>query len=246
MPHASYPIRMAAIMVIAGAITLTGGAPRAADPQPYTVSLGKTGNGALDAALDGSSELVSLRESAPVGPFALVARARNDQARFTTALNSFGYFGGRAVIRIDSHPIDDPSLVDLLQDLPAKPPAKVEVTFDPGPQFHLRNITVLGSVPPDAAAALDLKPGGPAMASDVLAAQQRLLTTLRNEGYALAKVDLVPAMVHLPEHVMDVTFRCRPGHAWISGRSPFRGCATSIHHSSAAESRCIAESSSAR
>ncbi len=223
MPRATHLIRKTAVMVIAGAITITGGAPHAADPQPYTVSMGKTGNAALDAALDGSSELVSLRESAPVGPFALVARARNDQARFATALNSFGYFGGRSAIRIDSHPIDDPNLVDLLQDLPSRPPAKVEVTFDPGPQFHLRTVTVLGSVPPDAAAALDLKPGAPAVARDVLAAEQRLLSALRDEGYALAKVDLVPATVHLPQQVMDVTFTVQTGPRVDIGPITFHG-----------------------
>ena len=67
MPRAFHLIRMAAVIVIAGAITITGRAPHAADPQPYTVSMGKTGNAALDAALDGSSELVSLRESALSG-----------------------------------------------------------------------------------------------------------------------------------------------------------------------------------
>jgi translocation and assembly module TamA len=223
MPRASHLIRMAALMVIAGAITITDGAPFAADPQPYTVSMGKTGNAALDGALDGSSELVSLRESAPVGPFALVARARNDQARFATALDSFGYFSGRAVIRIDNRAIDDPELVDLLEDSPSHPPAKVEVTFYPGPRFHLRNVTLLGSVPPDAAAALDLKTGAPAVAGDVLAAQQRLLSALRNQGYALAKVELVPATVHLPQQVMDVTFKVQTGPRVDIGPITFQG-----------------------
>jgi len=38
----------------------------AADPQPYTVTLKPTGDSALDAALQGSSTLISLQKSAPV------------------------------------------------------------------------------------------------------------------------------------------------------------------------------------
>ena len=38
---------------------------RAADPQPYTVTLKPTGDSALDAALQGSSTLISLQKSAP-------------------------------------------------------------------------------------------------------------------------------------------------------------------------------------
>ena len=50
----------------------------AADPQPYKVDIKKTGESMLDTALNGSSQLESLREKAPVGPFALVSRARQD------------------------------------------------------------------------------------------------------------------------------------------------------------------------
>ena len=88
--------------------------PRAADPQPYSVSLEKAGNDALDQALLDSSNLVSLRESAPVGPFALVERARADAARFVTALHSFGYYKATVDITIAGHAMQDSNLPDLL------------------------------------------------------------------------------------------------------------------------------------
>ena len=182
-----------------------------ADPQPYTVTLGKTSDTALNTALDGSSELVSLRQTAPVGPFALVARALRDQGRFRTALQSFGYFKGTVDIRIDGHPIRDSNLVDLLQAAPSSPPASVTVQFDTGPQFHLGQVVINGTVPPQAAQVLQLSPGVSARAADVLAAQRRLLSALRNEGYALAKVDLPPAVVHLPQNQMDVAFDVTSG-----------------------------------
>lgn len=202
---------------------MTAPAPRAADPQPYTVTLAKTGNSALDAALSGSSNLVSLRQTAPVGPFALVARARDDQARFTTALQSFGYFQGQVEIRIQGRPIDDPALVNLLEQAPASPPAQVAVNFTLGPEFHLRRVSLQGQVPPEAAAKLDLPAGAPALSGSVLAAQQRLLSALRDEGYALATVNLEPATVDLGTQSMDVAFKVDTGPRVDIGPITFQG-----------------------
>ena len=53
-------------------------ATRAADPQPYSVTLKPTGDKPLDTALHDASMLVSLEKKAPVGGFALVERARED------------------------------------------------------------------------------------------------------------------------------------------------------------------------
>jgi translocation and assembly module TamA len=64
----------------------------AADPVAYTLRLSPTGNGGLDAALAGSSQLAALRKTAPAGPFALVARARADIGGLQTAMDSFGYY----------------------------------------------------------------------------------------------------------------------------------------------------------
>src|SRR4051794_2168072 len=90
-------------------------AARAADPVPYTVRFVPTGEADLDAAVHDSSQLLSLRESAPVGPFALVARSRADADRFTAALGSFGYYAGRVSIRVAGHPLDNPDLLRLLE-----------------------------------------------------------------------------------------------------------------------------------
>jgi translocation and assembly module TamA len=199
------------IVILAIVLALRGQTPQAADPEPYAVTIAKTPDSALNAALSGSSDLESLRTTAPVGPFALVERARRDQDRFVTALQSFGYFKGRVAITINGHPLNDTSLVSLLQQAPASPPAKVDVAVMPGPQFHVGRVTVIGLVPPEAQAALNLHPGQPAVASDVLAAQGRLLNALREEGYALAKVNLQPAVVHLNENVMDVAIKVATG-----------------------------------
>ena len=101
-------------MFAAAAFALIAPQSRAADPQPYAVSFAKTDNEALDQALHDLSNLVSLRESTPVGPFALVERAREDASRFMTALHSFGYYKGSVEISIAGHPLQESDLPDLL------------------------------------------------------------------------------------------------------------------------------------
>ena len=98
-----------------------------ADPQPYAVSLAPTGNGALDAALKGSSQLESLRTTAPVGPFALVGRAQQDIDRLQTVLRGFGYYQGSVTITIGGRPLDDPGLAAAIEELPKETEAAVEI-----------------------------------------------------------------------------------------------------------------------
>ncbi|HLY89651.1 MAG TPA: BamA/TamA family outer membrane protein [Acetobacteraceae bacterium] len=191
-------------------LTWTGEA-LGADPQPYAVTLKPTGNTALDQALHDASQLVSLRENAPVGPFALVARAREDAGRFQTALNSFGYYKAIAVLTIDGHALDDATLPDTLDHAPANPPVSVVVSFDLGPLFHLGAVTIQGNIPEAARAALGLAQGAPAVASGVLAAQQRLLSAIRAAGHPLAKVDLPPVTLRPAANLMDVTFQASAG-----------------------------------
>src|SRR5260370_9822035 len=69
---------------------------RAADPQPYTVTIVPTAQPDLDHALTDASTLVSLREKAPVGPFALATRARDDIGRLNTCLQTYVYYKSNA------------------------------------------------------------------------------------------------------------------------------------------------------
>lgn len=180
---------------------------RAADPQPYTVTLKPTGNSALDAALQGSATLISLQKSAPVGGFALIQRARQDKQRFETALHSFGYYKATVNLTIAGHALDDPSLPAIIDAAPADPPMQVVASFDLGPRFRLGKVTISGEVPPDVRGRLNLEPGQPAVAADVLAAQGRLLAGLRSDGYPLAKVPTPVAILHPDQDLLDVEFQ---------------------------------------
>ncbi len=186
-------------------------AARAADPQPYQVTIAPTGDAAIDGALRDSSTLIALRQSAPVGPFALVTRAQGDATRLETALHSFGYYDGHATIRVDGRPLDDPGLPDALAAKPAGSEAAVTITAERGPLFHLRRVTVTGAVSEADRAKLGIAPGDPVIASKVLAAQGALLASLRDSGHALATVSDPDAVETPAEHVIDVTFHADPG-----------------------------------
>jgi translocation and assembly module TamA len=184
---------------------------QAADPQPYTVTIHNTGISGLDAALHASSQLESLRKGAPVGPFALIGRAQDDGERLATVIESFGYYRRALSITIEGKALDDSALADSLAALSKDHPAKVEVVIELGPQYHVRKITIDGDISPAARSAMQLESGAPAVAANVLAARERLLNTLEEEGHALAKVDEPIAYEDRSEPVLDLEFKVEAG-----------------------------------
>jgi translocation and assembly module TamA len=205
----------------AAAVTLAAllAAPRcdAADPQPYSVSLPHTGDDALDAALAASSQLESLRKATPVSPAALIGRAQADVGRLQTVLGSFGYYQGKVGITVQGRPLDDPTLGEALADLPSGTSASTSIGVLLGPLYRLRAINIEGTLPDSARSALELSPGAPAIAANVLAAGVRLRTRLRDDGYALAVLS-APVAYEIPEaRVLDVTFKVDAGAQYRIG-----------------------------
>jgi translocation and assembly module TamA len=218
------PRRGARAWLLAGlVIALLGVVARAADPQPYSVAIRKTGDAELDKAVSDASLLVSLREKAPVDPFALIARARDDEQRFLSVLYGLGFYDGQVSIRIGGHALDDPSLTDYLTGLPAQPPVPVTVSIQRGPLFSLGTVTIEGSLPEAAQKELQLAPGAPAVAAEVLAARVRLLNALRDEGYALATVSEPVAILDPSAQTLDISFQVDTGPRVDIGPISFKG-----------------------
>jgi translocation and assembly module TamA len=216
---------VAGACVVALALGLAGPSGRAADPLPYTVTLTPSGDAGVDQAAHDAASLVSLRAGAPAGPFALVARARNDIARLTEVLNSAGYYDGHVTITIAGKDIAAIDLPDTLAALPATPPVPVVVTLTRGALFHLRHVTVTGDAPAEAVAKLGLESGAPARAEDVVAAGDRLLAALRASGHALAKVSPPRATLVPAEQALDVSFDVQAGPRVAIGRITIAGLA---------------------
>lgn len=195
----------------------------AADPQAYKVEFAGTGDGVLDGTLKATSELQALRESAPVSPFGLIARARGDIDRLKTVLESYGYYQSSILVTIDGQPLTSPTLGDTLTAYPKDKDAHVALTFNLGPLYHLGEVTIDGELPESVRGALSLKSGAPAVASYVLGAGARLLTALQEDGYAFAKVDAPVAYEDQTLPMLDVTFHVTPGERVNIGEIKIQG-----------------------
>ena len=195
----------------------------AANSVAYRVSIAPTGNGGLDAALAATSELRTLRGTAPVGPFGLIVRARTDVDRLKTVLDSFGYYESSVRITIDGRRLADPQLPESLADIAKGRDAAVAVAFALGPRYLIGRIAFDGEVPPFARAALGLRAGEPAVAAAVLAGGARVRTALEDHGYAFARVDPPVATLDATHRVLDIAFpvvtgpRVRIGSISIDG-----------------------------
>ena len=208
--------------ILLGALLLQCGVSFAADPQPYRVDLTPTGNGALDATLKATSQLVALRTN-PVDPFGLMARARGDVGRLKTVVESYGYYQSSVAITINALALDDPSLGDTLSALPKSEAAHCRVSITLGPLYHVGRVDIDGSVPTELRGSLALAPGVPAVANDVLTSGARLLTALEDNGYAFAKVDPPIAYEDPQQRVLNISFHVVTGPKVRIGEISFEG-----------------------
>jgi translocation and assembly module TamA len=214
---------LATVLVLATASSYSVSPAYAADPQPYKVELVSSGNSDMNATLKATSDLVTLRSSAPVGPFGLIGRARSDLDRLKTVLESYGYYQSYVAITIDGLALDDPTLGEELTAKPAKDDARVKVTFTLGELYHLRKVDIDGELPKSLEDTLALKSGATAVASQVLAAGDRLQTALEDEGYAFATVDPPIAHEDPSNRVLDVSFHVVTGAKVNIGEIRIRG-----------------------
>jgi translocation and assembly module TamA len=206
-------------------LCLATGISAIAEPLRYDLKLGKTGVTALDDTLNDVSLLVSLHDAPPDSIFALVDRARSDNDRVRTALESFGYYHAALTIQVAGRDIGDLDAFTTMNQ-PPDGAIPVDVTIDKGPLYHLRAITIDGTLPAGMAAALDLHQGDPAVAAAVLAGRDRLQWALRREGYAFAKIDDPIADADDDAHVLDVSFAVHPGDKAKIGSLSFPGAKT--------------------
>ena len=195
----------------------------AADPQPYKVDLTSTGNSEMNATLKATSDLITLRSTAPVGPFGLIGRARSDLDRLKTVLESYGYYQSYVAITIDGLALDDPTLGEELTAKASRDDARVKIAFSLGEVYHLRRVDIDGELPKSVADTLALKSGDLAVAAQVLAAGERLQTALEDEGYAFAKVDPPVAHEFPADRVLDVSFHVVAGAKVNIGEIRIRG-----------------------
>ncbi len=190
---------------------LGAGLAHAANPQSYEVDWVSSGDKAVDSTMRLTSQLETLRKTAPVDPFGLIARARGDVTRLQTVLQSFGYYNGAVTITINGLGLDSAGLGDTLSALPQGSEAHVKIAPTLGPLYHIGRIDIQGALPPGMRRKLGLSPGAPAVASEVLAAGGALQSALQDAGYAFAKVEKPIAYEKPAQRVLDLVFKVTTG-----------------------------------
>jgi translocation and assembly module TamA len=204
------PLRMRRLLTLFACIVL-GRIVDASNPASYKVDWMPSGQRAVDSVLKATSQLETLRSTAPVDPYGLLARARGDVTRLQTVLRSFGYYQGAITITINGMDLDSPTLGDALSGLPKGTDAHVKVSAKLGPLFHIGRIEIEGQLPAGMERKLGLAPGDPAVATEVLAASANLQSALQNAGYAFAKMQGPAAKEDPAQHILNLRYRVSTG-----------------------------------
>ena len=206
---------------------------RTAIPYSFTVEVAGGASGLKDAVKDASS-LYRLRKDAPPDGEALARRAQSDFAPVIDALWGAGYYNATVTVAIDraslaigSHDIAGFSrAAETYRNRSAAP---VIVRIEPGHLFKLRSVRVLDALGVEFSEAelpqriVGLKSGDPAVASEIRAAETRVVDTFRNEGRPFAKIQSVAPVVDHAQEIMDVTVTAAPGPIAPFGEATIHG-----------------------
>jgi translocation and assembly module TamA len=189
--------------------------------------------GIRNAVTDASS-LYKLRKDAPPDGEALARRAESDFGPVIDALWGAGYYNATVTISLGASSLtiassDVAAFARTAESCRNRDVAPVAIKVDPGPLFRLRSIRVVhvagiefsqDELPPRI---VGLKPGDPAVASDLRAAEARIIDWFRNHGRPLAKVQSIAPTVDHAAQVMDVTVIADPGPVAPFGEATMEG-----------------------
>jgi translocation and assembly module TamA len=200
----------------------------------YSVTIDAGGDKSLKSAIEDASSLYKLRNDAPPDGDALARRAQGDCGPIIDAMWGAGYYDATVAISIDRASLsiqssDIAGFARVADSYRNRAVAPVIITVNPGPLFSLRSIRVLG---PDGAEYSEsqlparivrLKPGDPAAAAELRAAQARIVDYFRDEGRPLAKIASIEPVVDHAAYAMDVTFTADPGPVAPFGEATMNG-----------------------
>jgi translocation and assembly module TamA len=202
---------------------------------PYSLTIQVTGDdGAIKTAARDASSLYRLRKDAPADGEALARRAQSDFAPIIDALWGAGYYNAAVTISIGGATLaiasnDIAAFARAAEAYRNRAPAPIVIKVDPGPLFKLRAIRVVNAVGVEVSEAelprriIGLKAGDPAVASQIRAAETRIIDYFRKQGHPLAKVQSVAPVVDHAEEVMDVTLSVDPGVVAPFGEATIHG-----------------------
>ncbi len=207
--------------------------PQAPDAVSYNLDIRITGDDDVESAVEDASNLERLKKSAPSGTAGLVQRALADEERVLAALYSQAYYAGTVEIRVAGVSPRDPNAFSSVETARQAGPVPVEIDVVTGPQFTFGDIRIVDAEGRDLGAAIDLdhvnlEPGEEARAGRITAGERVITDSLRNQGYALARITGKDVVADHATNRLSVTYMvdagppARFGDFTVSGTSGLR------------------------
>ena len=160
---------------------------------------------AVTAALQAASLLYAGQGESGADPRDVLAAARADYARLVNALYGEGYYGGVVRIEVDGR--------EAAQYSPFAAPARIgsiAVEVDPGPRFSFGDVAVTPLAPGSTGTA-GLRPGEPALSTEVQVAVNAAISGWREAGRAKAQVSGQSVTADHRSQTLDADVRLAPG-----------------------------------
>lgn len=159
---------------------------------------------------------------------ALLQGAQSVATRVERALRSRGFYSAQVTATVDGRSIADASALDAIEARPEAEPVPISISVDTGPRFRISEVAIrpsgaMTSLPGVDRDKLGIADGDPADAATILAAQDKLLTELRAQGFALAAVQKRDVVVDHATQKAEVTFVVETGPVSKMGAVRFSG-----------------------
>lgn len=201
-------------MAVPTARAQDGGPPVPGEPEVvYSVVISGVPEDDITQLLRDSSQLMALQERPPATLAALRRRAEDDSARLVEVLRSKGFYGATVTPRIDT----------------AQSPVRVDLAIEPGVLYLLGEFSILYGEVADRRGLIEnveelgLDIGAPAEGAAVVAAQERLIRRLAEQGRPLARVTERRVTVDHADATMEVEMRVDAGPLAFFAGAEFRG-----------------------
>ncbi len=190
---------------------------------PYRIEFVVHGEGGVKDALQDSSNFYKLRQDPPPDCEALAQRLTADFAPMLDALWGSGYYNARIFASVGATQLElgqteNERFARAANAYRNRAVVPVTITVETGPLFRLRNIAVVDAstykpFPPEILPpyVLKLKPGDPAKAADLRAANARLMDYFRAQSHPLVKAPLPHPTVNHALLTVDLIFSVDPG-----------------------------------
>ncbi|AMN42458.1 bacterial surface antigen [Rhodoplanes sp. Z2-YC6860] len=190
----------------------------APDATPYTVTFNVAGGErSIRSAVEGASNLESLKQQAPAGASGLIRRAFADRDRILAALYTEARYAGKVTITVAGRSPNDPAAFEVVNAARQTGPVPVTVFVEPGPVFkfgvvHLLDASGRRPIPITLTSKqMGLVTGEAAHSTDVTDAERIIVSALREDGHPFARIVSKDVVADHATKTLNVTFLVEAG-----------------------------------